>query len=385
MKIKVGGVLVCGLLIINVLAVLCVSADTINAIEEGNTHIFVGLCSDRRNQDILDFTTTSRGANNPPHTPSTPSGPTTGEVGIYYPYTTSTIDPDGDDVRYGWDTEDGIVDYWTDYIPSGAICTLNICFQNPGIYHLQVKAQDIYGTESGFSYRLVILINATNNKPNSPSTPAGPNSGVKGTPYTYLTNTTDPDGDKVKYGWDWNGDGVVDEWTGLFTSGVAVFTPHAFVNTGIFNVKVIAEDEHGARSSFSSVLHVYITSNPPNKPDRPRGSASGITRHLYSYQTSATDPDGDQLYYLWDWGDGNNSGWIGPYNSGVICQVSYSWNASGNYNVKVKATDSTGVESVWSDSLSITMPCSYKPVSMFLELLFERFPNVFPLLRQLLR
>lgn len=384
MNMKIVGILVCWLLITNVSVVLSVSTNNLYAVEEKNPCFFVDIFDDQLNRDVWVFTTTNQGVKNPPNIPSTPVGPTTGEVGIYYQYTTMTTDPDDDNVSYGWDTEDGIVDLWTNYYPSGEICTISIFFKEPGIYHLRVKAKDIYDAESGFSYRLVILINATNNIPNTPMIPAGPNSGVKGTSYTFSTNTTDPDGDKVKYGWDWNDDEVVDEWTALNASGVTVSASHIFINTGIFNIKVIAEDEHGAQSLFSSVLHVYITSNPPNKPDRPTGSASGIIGHLYSYQTKAIDPDGDQLYYMWDWSDGNNSGWIGPFNSGATCQASHYWNKSGNYNIKVKVTDATGVESVWSDPFVITMPYSYKPLQQILELLFQRFFDTFPLLRQLI-
>ncbi|MCX6664239.1 MAG: PKD domain-containing protein, partial [Euryarchaeota archaeon] len=99
---------------------------------------------------------------------------------------------------------------------------------------------------------------------------------------------------------------------------------------------------------------------------------------------STTDIDGDQIYYLFDWGDGNDSGWMGPYNSGDICKESHIWSTKGNYAVKVKAKDTFGAESPWSDPLPITMPYSYNPIQLFLELLFQRFPNAFPILRHLL-
>ena len=33
---------------------------------------------------------------------------------------------------------------------------------------------------------------------------------------------------------------------------------------------------------------------------------------------ASTNPDGDNIFYLFDWGDDTNSGWIGPYKSGEI-------------------------------------------------------------------
>jgi hypothetical protein len=323
--------------------------------------------------------------NQPPNTPSKPSGPTTGIVGTYYTYTTSTTDPDGDNVSYGWDGGgDGVIDFWTQYYPSGATCSINIRFLGAGTYHLQVKAKDAYGAESNFSQQLTVVITGVNNPPNTPSKPTGPTSGIKGTSYSYSTSTIDPDGDKIRYGWDWNGDGTVDQWTNLSNSGMTVNTAHSFTSTGTYNIKVIAEDEHGAQSIFSETLPVAITSNSPNKPSIPSGSSSGKPGVSYTYQTSTIDPDGDQLYYMWDWADGTPLTWDGPYNSGQTAVASHIWSAKGAYSIKVKAKDATGAESAWSDPLPITMPYTYNPILQFLELLFERFPNEFPIMRQML-
>jgi hypothetical protein len=99
-----------------------------------------------------------------------------------------------------------------------------------------------------------------------------------------------------------------------------------------------------------------ITNNPPEKPATPTGPASGKPGTSYLYTTSTTDPDGDQVFYMWDWGDGNFSDWIGPFNSGASATATYSWTEQGTYSIKVKAKDTFGDESVWSDPLPITMP-----------------------------
>ena len=123
---------------------------------------------------------------------------------------------------------------------------------------------------------------------------------------------------------------------------------------------------------------------PPLKPTI-NGPATGTVNNEYPYTSSTTDPDGDQMYYLWDWDDGSISVWDGPYNSGVTCEATHTWSEKGDYGIKVKAKDTFGAESPWSDPLPISMPYSYNPILQFLELLFERFPHAFPILRQLLR
>lgn len=128
------------------------------------------------------------------------------------------------------------------------------------------------------------------------------------------------------------------------------------------------------------------TNHPPIKPNQPTGIANGNRGYQYTYTTITIDPDGPQaLYYLWDWGDGNYSGWLGPYDSGVTCEAKHAWNGTGNYSIIVKAKDIHDFESDWSDPLPIKMPYIHKlPLLQFLKLLFERFPHAFPLLQQLM-
>jgi hypothetical protein len=299
--------------------------------------------------------------NNPPNIPSKPSGPSSGVVGTYYSYSTNTIDPDGDNVRYGLDVNnDGIINHWSSsYYPSGVTYTINIQFNSAGTYYLRFKAKDVHGAESGFSPAKMVIISGENHAPEAPSVPIGPSTGTVGTSYSFTINTTDPDGDKIRYGWDWTGDDIIDEWTGFYESGVPVTLSHMYSLEGMYHIKVVAEDEHGAQSGFSPSKTIVITgNNPPNKPSIPTGPIYGRIGITYSYSSMAIDPDGDNLEYLFDWGDGTDSGWIGPYNSGDTVTVSHTWNTRGTFPIKVKARDIHEAESVWSDSLPVGMPKS---------------------------
>jgi hypothetical protein len=94
----------------------------------------------------------------------------------------------------------------------------------------------------------------------------------------------------------------------------------------------------------------------PNRPSRPSGPSSGTPGNSYTYSSSTTDNEGDDVYYLFDWGDGSDSGWKGPFPSGTTCEESKSWSRQGTFPVKVKAKDTEGHESQWSDPLSVRMP-----------------------------
>jgi len=91
----------------------------------------------------------------------------------------------------------------------------------------------------------------------------------------------------------------------------------------------------------------------PEKPEQPSGPTGGIIEVEYTFSTSTIDPDGDQVYYLWNWSDGTISDWLGPYDSGETALTSHSWTDAEMYNITVKAKDIHNVTSDWSDPLTI--------------------------------
>lgn len=99
-----------------------------------------------------------------------------------------------------------------------------------------------------------------------------------------------------------------------------------------------------------------IPNKPPNTPEKPTGRTQGKPGTTYLYTTSSTDPEGQQLCFEWDLGDGNVSSWIGPVNSGDTTSTTHSWTQKGTYQVRVKCRDTFNEESNWSEPLSVTMP-----------------------------
>ena len=73
-----------------------------------------------------------------------------------------------------------------------------------------------------------------------------------------------------------------------------------------------------------------------------------------------------------DWGDGTDTGWLGPYESDETLEVSNNWTSIGSYQIKVKIKDAHGAESEWSDPLGVFLP---KSKNMFFKL-FWIFPNL---------
>lgn len=90
------------------------------------------------------------------------------------------------------------------------------------------------------------------------------------------------------------------------------------------------------------------TNQAPTTPQLFGPVAGGVSIEL-NYTVVAEDADGEQVSYMIDWGDGNMSEWLGPYNESVNVTIPYYWMEEGNYEVKVKAKDTSEQESDWSE------------------------------------
>ena len=102
---------------------------------------------------------------------------------------------------------------------------------------------------------------SANQPPNTPTTPTGPTALIVGQSGTFFVSTSDPDGDMVKYQFDWNASGshLYSLWTSLIASGDTMSKTPSWAFPGVYVVKVRACDEHGATSGWSDGLIVTIT------------------------------------------------------------------------------------------------------------------------------
>jgi hypothetical protein len=95
-------------------------------------------------------------------------------------------------------------------------------------------------------------------------------------------------------------------------------------------------------------------SYPPEMPVID-GPVAGRINKVYEFTATAIDPEGDQILYMFDWGDGKRSDWAGPVNSGEPFYASHSWSEIGSYEVKVRAKDIEGARSDWSEPFTVQM------------------------------
>ena len=127
----------------------------------------------------------------------------------------------------------------------------------------------------------------------------GPYSGFVGDPITFdATGSQDPDGDIVRYDWDWNNDGLFDETTNQSTIAHTWFSAY----TG--NVALKVTDDEG----ITATSYAYVEVTDPGPID---GDGDGIDDTVdncqYVYNPHQADFDGDGAGDFCD-GDDDNDG-----------------------------------------------------------------------------
>ncbi len=295
--------------------------------------------------------------NEPPSAPDKPSGPTTGRAGPEYSYCTEGgIDPEGQNVQYGFDFGDGSDIKWTDFVSSGIEACVSHNFPyTGGNFEIKAKTRDEQGGESGWSDILSVSM-TPDDPPTIPLTPIGDTTeGIVGYSYIFTTSATDSEDDKIKYGFDLYGDNTVDYWSNLYDSGETINENLIWEKDGIFELKVKAKDEYGATSDWSGTISITITNEVPNKPNPPNGPSRPCVDVTNTYTVSTLDPDGHRVKFIFDWGDDETST-TDFVDSEAVASASHRWDEKGNYQIKVRAEDEYGKQSEWSDPLPIQVP-----------------------------
>jgi len=155
---------------------------------------------------------------------------------------------------------------------------------------------------------------------------------------------------------------------------------HSYSKAGVYTVVLTIIDAFGQTSSDTLMITVYDNQNPTNL--KISGPTNGGTNKKYDYKVSATDPDEDELYYQIDWGDGENTGWLGPFSSGQEITQSHSWAQKDTYTITFSVKDHYfGYE---TKTLSVTMPRSLTVQTQLLNL-FKQHPIIYQILKKLIK
>jgi len=103
------------------------------------------------------------------------------------------------------------------------------------------------------------------------------------------------------------------------------------------------------------------------------GETNGKVGVEYDYTFVTTDPDGNDVYYHVNWGDGTLPIVYGPYVSGENATVTHTWHWRGTYTIEAFAEDIYGANSDWG-YLEVTMPMNQQSSNLWLLQWLKRFP-----------
>jgi hypothetical protein len=183
---------------------------------------------------------------------------------------------------------------------------------------------------------------------------------------TFKFRSSDVDDDKIKYkielrkkpelGSFEKGEEIITE---LFNPSEVNSVNLKISTPAVYWMTITALDEHNAESPNKIDLGpIYVTDYKNSAPNKPllSGEDIGQTYKEYEYDVTTWDCDKDQIWYLFDWGDGEKSEWIGPYENGETCKARHRWTIFFSKNsLRVKARDSSNKESEWSDVRIVIM------------------------------
>ena len=261
-------------------------------------------------------------------------------------------DPDGNSLTY--DVYFGVDDPYELYLVSEGQSGTTY---EPGTlsydttYYWQIDATDSYGTTTfgptwGFTTK-------ANSPPNTPSDPDPSNGKTNvGVNHDLSWTCSDPDGDSLTYDVYFEANDPTPDVLVSNNQTSTTYDPGTLSFDTIYYWKIKATDEYGATTDGPTWKFTTRENNPPDKPTILSGPTKGYTDEILTYSTVTTDPDGDDVKYLFDQDNGYYE-WTGEHKSGETVYKDLSWSTPGTYNLTICATDAYGASSVLSEPLEV--------------------------------
>ena len=175
-------------------------------------------------------------------------------------------------------------------------------------------------------------------KPNRPPRVralADPRRGDAPLPVEFSARASDPEGGEVAYDWNF-GDGG---------RSVRQNPDHVYRTPGDYTAKVTVTDRQGATTTAEITIRV---SDPPGNVtptvEAAADPASGAAPLEVRLSALGSDPDGDELGYAWDLGDGTRA---------FGAQATHTYVLPGTYTATVRATDPGGASATASVTITV--------------------------------
>ncbi len=231
-------------------------------------------------------------------------------------------------LEYRWFWGDGTRSEWS----TSSIASHN--YAQDGIYTVDVAVREATSSNGYADYFMVsesFLVTVRDLSNEAPDivdlswTPATISAGIA---VAFTGLAVDPEGDEIEYMWEF-GDGA---------SAYGPTVTHTYSQDGAYTVTVSVTDNVigavGTRPVTMSALIAVSANDPPAVIVPDFGSVAMRVESVYT--VTATDQDGDDLSFVWDWGDGTLS-----YTDSATATHAYA--NRGFFTITVTVSDGTGL------------------------------------------
>lgn len=230
-------------------------------------------------------------------------------------------DLDGSIIGYDWDFGDGSSE-------QAATAGISHSYAEPGSYTVTLTVHDDRGASASTTAQ--IDVKAVNQPPQAVI--ATESTGLK--VVFDASGSEDPDGQLAEYLWDF-GDGT--------EPAAEARAEHRYAADGSYTVTLTVTDADGAQSKASTEL-VVANAAPV--------AALEIAVDALKIQVDAagsTDPEGGELEYAWDFGDGVTS---------TQAAASHDYEQPGSYEIRLLVTDDQGAQDSVTHQVTVNAPNS---------------------------
>ena len=156
----------------------------------------------------------------------------------------------------------------------------------------------------------------------------GPYHGTIGELITFNGSASKDDGSIIEWFWEF-GDG---------TTASGEIVTHAYTKAKTYAISLTVTDNYFSKSyTYKTIASISQPNRAPQAPEI-LGLLEGIVNAAYSFTAISHDPDGDNIGYTFDWGDGETN--VIPFvPAGYHVAGAHSWKEEGTYTITVSVSD----------------------------------------------
>ncbi|MGQ9476932.1 MAG: PKD domain-containing protein [Candidatus Bipolaricaulia bacterium] len=222
----------------------------------------------------------------------------------------ASSDPDGKIVSFHWDFGD-------EAVSEGQ--TTSHKYERAGRFVVQLTVTDDKGSQGSTAKELIVH---EENRPPKAAFSFTPERPTVEDPVQFIDESTDPDGEIVAWAWAF-GDGATS----------ALRNPsHQYAEPGSYTVTLTVTDDDGADATATAEL-IVAPKNLPPVADFNYSPLEPTTQDEVQFIDQSSDPDGEIVSWLWDFGDGATA---------EVQSPSHKYAKAGTYKVKLTVADDRG-------------------------------------------